>query len=144
MCNAKKCANTDTHPHKDYCCEKELEECQKLLTNISEPVVRQCEFKDESTLEVYECSWKYETTAINDMWRCGDGHLCNALVDPLGFQCCNSHGGLKHCPKNYPVMCNSTQCTNGTDYCCESDEYYSKSKYKASSRPCKVTTHGNH
>ena len=144
MCNARTCAVTDKHPLGDYCCEKSAEECPQTLSNETQSGVRQCDLENESIHEeIYKCSWNYETTAQNDTWECFDGYWCNALVDPLGYQCCKYHGGLKLCPKNYPVMCNSTQCSNGNDYCCEAREYYCESKYNGITRPCEIIIDGN-
>ena len=144
MCNSRTCAVTDKYPLGDYCCEKSVEECPQPLSSETQPGVRQCYVGSESVHEeIYTCSWKYDATAQNDTWECSDGYLCNALVDPLGHQCCKYHGGLKLCPKNYPVMCNSTQCANGLDYCCEAREYYCESKYNDTTRPCEIATDGN-
>ena len=156
MCNARTCAITEKHTLGDYCCEKTVDECPQTslfehqqststsISNITEPVVRKCDPESESIHEeIYACSWKYETIKQNDSWGCFDGYLCNALVDPLGHQCCKNHGGLKLCPQNFPVMCNSNKCSNGTDYCCEAREYYCESKYNVSTRPCEIATDGN-
>ena len=40
-------------------------------------------------------------------------------------------------------MCDSTKCANGTDYCCESEEFYCNQLYNATARSCKFDEQGN-
>jgi len=137
MCSAKKCPISANHLDKDYCCEKSEEYCP-ALDNQTEPAVRQCEFGTTIPKQIYKCPWKHEVTGNDNILQCADGHLCNIIVDPLREACCKENGGRQLCPPNYPVMCDTKQCANGTDYCCEIDEYYCESKYNSTTRPCQL------
>ena len=76
------------------------------------------------------------TTEQDNVYKCNNGFSCNGFIE--GFDCCKRHGGRELCPQNYPVMCDSRRCVNGTDYCCESTELYCRRLYNATSRPCKI------
>jgi len=68
------------------------------------------------------CPWLDSNTSELGMLQCFDGHKCFFSPwypggDPA---CCDGHGGRAMCPPDFPTMCASTQCANGTDHCCSS------------------------
>jgi len=65
-------------------------------------------------------------TGHDNALECMNGDLCVAdgdNHDDGSWGCCNENdrGGRAKCPNNYPNMCNSKTCANGTAYCCEVD-----------------------
>lgn len=88
---------------------------------------------------VGSCPWLQGNVQANNELECVDGERCVAisdgttLADPLGWSCCNAHGGRARCPWNFPFMCEATTCApdlSGVpqDHCCE-DEAYCISNY---------------
>ena len=77
---------------------------------------------------------------------CMDGYFCNAVTDPMGYACCNSHGGRALCPANFPVMCDAKECgiakdpitgdESDGDFCCEASPYYCKALYGGPPKYC--------
>jgi hypothetical protein len=67
-----------------------------------------------------------------DFLTCLDGSKCNPFVNasdgilpsPLGWSCCNDHGGRAKCPNSAAtprMMCaKPNSCAGGQDYCCNS------------------------
>ena len=70
------------------------------------------------------CPWVTGNTGADNLLECMDGYSCTAddtNHTDSSWQCCNEHGGRAKCPLNYPKMCASMQCGNGTAFCCEVD-----------------------
>lgn len=87
---------------------------------------------DEGEIEIeneHNCTWKYQATTQDNLVQCGDGTYCywnfaTEKTTSTSTKCCNTHGGRKICPKNFPTMCASKTCGGGDEYCCEASEYY--------------------
>ena len=68
------------------------------------------------------CPWSIPTDETNVM-KCKDGTYCDVVTDKSQWSCCNDHGGRAKCPANNPVMCATPSCgTNGSEYCCYTDD----------------------